>query len=185
MGVKALKNPLDAWIYQEVIYDVKPDIIIEIGSFEGGGTLFLANILDLLGKGRVISIDVDRTNYNVRHNRIITITGDSSSPEIVRKVSKICDRKSVLIIHDGDHSKEQVLKDLKLYSGLVSIGSYIIVEDGVMDFFKPGDGIGSYVDGPYAASQVFLNENPNFIVDKKRERYILTYNPKGFLKRVR
>jgi len=185
MGVRAIKNPLDAWIYQEIIYGVKPDVIIEIGSAEGGSTLYFANLLDLLGKGIVISIDIDRTKYHIEHGRITIITGDSSSPETISKVSNLCKDKYVLVIHDGDHRKENVLKDLRSYSTFVSVNSYFIVEDGIADLFQAGDGIGMFEDGPLKATEEFLTENHNFIVDKECERYILTYNPKGFLKRIR
>lgn len=185
MGVRMLKNPFDAWIYQEIIYEIKPDVIVEIGSCEGGSTLYLANLLDLLGKGLVISIDIDRTRYRVTHNRINTITGDSSSPETIRKVFDLCKGKSTLVIHDGDHTKENVLKDLKAYSNLVSKNSYFIIEDGIIDLFTPGDSIGDFRDGPLAAIDEFLRENSNYAIDTERERYILTYNPHGFLKRIR
>lgn len=185
MGVHTLKNPLDAWIYQEIIYDVQPDIIIEIGSLEGGSTLYFANLLDILGKGMVISIDIHRTMYSVKHNRIVVITGDSLSQEVISKVSELSEGKSVLIMHDGDHYKEQVLRDLQNYSKFVSVNSYFIVEDGIIDLFKPGDSIGNYREGPLAAVEQFLDKNRDFIVDTERERYILTYNPRGFLKRIR
>jgi len=185
MGVRALKNPLDAWIYQEIIYEVKPDVIIEIGSAEGGGTLYLANLLDLIGKGIVISIDIDRSKYNVAHDRIVTFTGDSSSPEVVAKVSKHCSGKKVIVLHDGEHSKEQVTKDLHNYADFVSVDSYFIVEDGIVDLFKPKDCLGGRRDGPLVAVEQFLDKNKDFIVDTERERYILTYNPKGFLRRVK
>lgn len=185
MGVPALKNPLDAWIYQEIIYEVKPDVIIEIGSAKGGSTLYFANLLDLLRKGMVISIDIDRTDYSAKHDKIFPITGNSSSPETIRKVSELCNGKTVLIVHDADHSKEQVLKDLEIYSRFVSVNSYFIVEDGIIDLFRSEDSFGTFKEGPLAAIEEFLNKNPNFIVDTGRERYILTYNPKGFLKRVR
>lgn len=185
MGVCALKNPLDAWIYQEIIYDVQPDVIVEIGSAHGGSTLYFAHLLDLLGTGNVISIDINRDTFNVKHDRIIVITGDSSSPEVVEKVSELCHDKSVLVMHDGDHSREQVLKDLQNYSKFVSLNSYLIVEDGITDLFKPGDGIGRLYEGPLLAVEQFLSENSDFVVDKERERYILTYNPRGFLKRIK
>jgi cephalosporin hydroxylase len=185
MGVRALKNPFDAWIYQEIIYEVKPDVIVEIGSAEGGSTLYFANLLDILRKGRVISVDIDRTKYKIKHKRIITVTGNSSSPGIISKVTKFCKGKSVLIIHDADHSKNQVLNDLNNYSPLVSIDSYFIVEDSIVDLFKPGVDFGDYREGPLAAVEEFLDKNNNFVADAKRERYILTYNPMGFLKRIR
>lgn len=185
MGIKAQKNPLDAWVYQEIIYEIKPDIIIEIGSAEGGTTLFLANLLDLIGKGNVISIDIDRSGYKVQHDRVILLTGDSTSTEIIIRVEALCKGKSVLIIHDAGHEKQQVLKDLMAYSCFVSVNSYFIVEDGIVELFKPRDGFGYYKEGPLSAIAEFLRNNPNFIVAKEREKYILTYNPKGFLKRIR
>lgn len=185
MGVKAQKNPCDAWIYQEIIYEVKPDVIIEIGSREGGTTLYFANLLDLLGKGQVISIEIDRSDYHLRHDRIVEFTGDSSSDAIVLPVHELCRGKSVLVIHDGDHTRKQVIKDLRAYHDLVSVGSYLIIEDGVIDLFRPGDGIGMFEAGPLAATEEFLADHPNFVVDSSRERYIMTYNPRGFLKRVR
>ena len=184
MGLRALKNPLDAWIYQEIIYDVKPDLIIEIGSLEGGSTLYFANLLDLLGHGTVVSIDVDRSQYRANHPRIVTITSDSLAPETIARVSELCRGRAVLAVHDGNHTKEHVLKDLQAYSKLVSVGSYFIVEDGIIDLFQPGDGIGQVEDGPLVAVDEFLRSNSNFVADAERERYILTYNPKGFLKRM-
>lgn len=185
MGVRALKNPLDAWIYQEIIYEVKPDVIVEIGSAEGGSTLFFANLLDILNKGMVISIDIDRSSYNIRHKRIIALTGDSSSEGIISKVFELCKGKKVIVFHDGCHDKEKVLKDLNAYSKLVSFNSYLVVEDGIMDLFRPGNGIGSFKEAPLAAIEEFLKNNHGFVVDSSRERYILTYNPKGFLRKIR
>jgi cephalosporin hydroxylase len=146
MGVRALKNPLDAWIYQEIIYDVKPDVIVEIGSYEGGTTLFFAHILDLLGQGIVVSVDIDRSKYSARHDRIVEITGDSASEPVVEQVKKQCQGKRVLILHDGDHVKTHVLKDLEAYAPMVSVGSYFIVEDGIVDLFEAGDGLGRESD---------------------------------------
>lgn len=185
MGIRAIKNPLDAWIYQEIIYETKPDIIVEIGSAEGGSTVYFANLLDILGKGKVISIDINRANYKAKHPRIIEITGDNSSPETVAKASEFCRGKSVLVVHDGGHSCAQVQKDLLAYSNLVSVGSYFIIEDGIIDLFKPGEGMGGCEPGPLIAIEEFLKNNSDFVVDKERERYIITYNPKGFLKKIR
>jgi len=185
MGVKVYKNPCDAWIYQEILYEVRPGIVLEIGSARGGSTLYLAQLLEIIGNGRVMSIDIDRNSFNVQHDRISLVTGDSSSPEVVEQVSKLCAGRSVLLIHDGDHEKHQVLRDLHTYSGFVSVNSYIIVEDGVIDLFNPGDGIGTYEDGPLAAVDQFLKQNSDFVVDAARERYIITYNPRGFLRRVK
>lgn len=185
MGTRMFKSPLDAWICQEILYAVQPEIIIEIGSCEGGSTLYFAQLLDLIGKGTIISVDIDRSKFNVRHPRIVLVTGNSSSPEVAAQVSELCRGKSVLVLHDGDHRKEPVLKDLEVYAPLVSLDSYLIVEDGIIDLYRPGDGIGTYEAGPMAAAEEFLRSHSNFIMDRERERYLMTYNPKGYLKRIR
>jgi len=184
MGVSAIKNPLDAWIYQEILFEVKPDFIVEIGSAEGGTTLYLAHLLDLLDKGLVISVDIDHSNFKPRHDRIITVTGDSAAPETVSEVFDHCRDGVVLVIHDGDHNRDQVLKNLNIYSALVSKGSYFIVEDGVVDLFRPGGSFGIYPHGgPLEAVEEFLKSSNQFVADRERERYLLTCNPHGFLKK--
>ena len=185
MGVRTLKNPLDAWVYQEIIYQVRPDIIVEIGSAEGGSTLYLAHLLDLVAHGRVISIDINRAAFKVTHGRVITLTGHSTAPQVVDEAYRLCQGKSVLVIQDGDHGCRQVLADLRTYAPLVSVNSYFIVEDGIIDLFGPFDGMGRLDDGPLVAVEQFLRENNDFVVDEVCERYLVTYNPRGFLKRVR
>ena len=184
MGTPIWKNPLDAWIYQEIIYEVQPVVIVEIGSRYGGGTKYLANLLDMLGKGMVISIDIDRSGYNLKHERVKVLTGNSSDPKIIFEVAGMCRGKTVLVIQDGDHSKKQALEDLENYSRFISVNSYFIMEDGIVDLFHQDDGLGFQEEGPLAAIEEFLSRNSHFVIDSSRERYILTYNPKGFLKRI-
>ncbi len=185
MGVKALKNPMDAWIYQELIHEVQPDIFVEIGSAHGGSTLYFAHLFDHLGKGTVVSIDLSRENFEARHPRIVTLTGDSSSREVLDRVANLCAGKRTMVLHDGDHTKDAVLRELRTYSPFVSVGSYFIVEDGIVDLFEADEGMGFEGEGPMRAVEEFLRENSNFQVDDRCERYLLTYNPMGFLKRVR
>ena len=183
MGVLAWKNPFDAWIYQEILHDVRPQLIVEIGSAHGGSTLYLAHLLDLIGDGEIVSVDVDHSRFEVRHPRISTVTGNSSAPDVVDRVRERAGGKRVLVIHDADHRKRQVLLDLEAYAPLVTPGSYLIVEDGILDLFDRGDSIGTGEPGPLAAVEEFLPAHPEFEVDESRERYLLTYNPRGFLKR--
>ena len=186
MGVQMCKSPLDAWIYQEILHEVRPDVVIEIGSYRGGSTLFFAHILDLLGAGRVISIDVDRTAWSVSHDRITRLDGSSSDPEVQRQVGELCDGRSVLVCHDGDHRAEQVLRDLHDYAKWVTVGSYYIVEDGIVDLFPVGSAIhpATIDDGPLPAIESFLESDSRFVVDEHRERFGVTWNPRGYLRRV-
>ena len=170
---------MDAWIYQELIFKIKPDVIVEIGSECGGSTLYFAHLFDCIGKGTVISIDVDRKAYKAKHDRIIEITGHSSAEWVIKEVFDRCKGKTVLINQDGGHSEDQVLRDLTNYSELVSLGSYFIVEDALL---YPYAGL---KEGPLMAINKFLETNHNFVIDLECERYILTANQSGYLKRIR
>jgi len=185
MGIPVFKNPLDCWIYQEIIHEIRPDVVVELGSAAGGSTLYLAHLLDLLGHGLVISVDVDRSAFRAEHDRIRSITGKTDDPDVVKEVAELCHNKRTIVIHDADHNKSQVLADMHLYAPYVSVGSYLIVEDGIVDLFRPYDGLGWLRDGPLPAINQFLKENIHFQIDEGRERYILTYNPRGFLRRMR
>lgn len=184
MGTRIWKNPLDIWVYQEILHEVKPDVLIEIGSRYGGSTRFFADMLTLMNHGRVVSIDLDRSEYDLEHPRVTALTGRSSDPEILDAVDAACRGKRVMVIQDGDHRKHQVLEDLDLYARYVSVNSYFIIEDGIVDLFDSGETLGFDQEGPLAAVEAFLCRHPEFAVDSKRERYLLTYNPKGFLKRI-
>ncbi|MGH9406306.1 MAG: CmcI family methyltransferase, partial [Terriglobia bacterium] len=183
MGVPAWKNVLDAWVYQEIIHEVRPEIIIEIGNANGGSTLYLANLLDLIGAGEVIGVDIDHSKFKVQHPRISLVTGDSSSPETLAAVKSLARGRTGLVIHDGDHSREHVLQDLRAYAEYVSAGSYLIVEDTVIDLFRSGDGLGN-INGPLKAVEDFVREDLRFRVDMERESFVLTFNPQGYLKRM-
>lgn len=193
LGQRVLKNPLDAWIYQEILYDVRPDIIVEIGNKNGGSTLFLAGMCELLDHGRVLALDIDHSQFTASHPRIELVTGDCGSQAVLDAVKAKCEGQKVLIIHDADHTKNAVLRDLRNFSRLVSLGSYFIVEDtimGVPGFHGGGTKkrVGPFLiprlNTPMQAVKEFLNEDHDFIVDESRERYILTDNPGGFLRRV-
>ena len=183
MGVRALKNPLDAWIYQEIIHEVRPEAIVELGNAYGGGTLFLANMLDLIqSSGVVIAVDHSHEAFSADHERISKITGDTRATEVIADVRSRCEGKRTLVIHDANHDAEVVLEDLRNYSPMVTPGSYLIVEDGVGDVIPARKG-GRRTDGPLAATERFLRENDDFELDVSRERYVFTYNPRGFLRK--
>jgi cephalosporin hydroxylase len=182
LGIPAMKNPLDFWVYQQIIYEIKPDIIIECGTAYGGSALFFANICDLINHGKVITIDIEEIKRRPEHNRIIYLHGSSTSDDILNKVKSLinkCDK--VLVILDSDHHKQHVLNELILYSKLVSKGSYIVVEDTNINGHPV---LPNYGDGPMEAVNEFLKNNTDFFIDKSREKYLLTFYPNGWLKKI-
>jgi cephalosporin hydroxylase len=180
-GVKALRSPIDSWIYQELIVAAKPDVIVEIGNELGGGLLILAHLCDLLGHGRVIGVDLehDRVPDAVRnHARITLIDGDAcDSFSKVRKLVGVGER--VLVIEDSAHTYENTLDVLRLYSNLISPGDYFIVEDSICHH---GLTVGPS-PGPYEAIEDFIKENAEFEIDRSRESFLITWNPKGYIRR--
>lgn len=180
-GVKALKNPLDFWVYQEIIYEQRPDVIVEIGNHSGGSSLALAHLCDLLGHGRIIGIDINLSAVpqTVRdHPRITLIEGDACDKYPV--VSKLAESaKNVLVIEDSSHTYENTLNVLRAYSKLIRPGNYFIVEDGICHH---GLDIGPN-PGPYEAIATFIQENQSFEIDPAREAFLVTWNPNGFLRR--
>jgi len=180
-GVKALKSPLDVWIYQEIIFEIKPDIIVEIGNANGGSTLLLAHMCDLIGAGKVIGVDLSHEKVPdcVRqHSRITLIEGDAckSFENVYSLISK---RDEVLVIEDSSHTYENTLNVLRIYSTLIKPGGYFIVEDGICHH---GLSVGP-MPGPYEAIERFIAENGDFEVDRSREAFFITWNPKGYLRR--
>lgn len=183
MGIPMLKSPLDSWIYQELIAETRPQVLVELGSHSGGSTLYFAHLFELLGEGEVLSVDIDRSRYQARHERIHDITGDCADPAILARIQARCAGKRCMVIHDADHRREAVLRDLELYAPLVSPGCYLIVEDGILDLFPASDHFGHLSEGPLPAIDDFLARHPEFEVDRERERYLMTYSPRGFLRR--
>src|ERR1700682_3493718 len=130
LGVAALKCPFDLWMYQEILHEVRPDIVVETGTARGGSALFLASILDLIGSGALVSIDIVRRPEWPTHPRITYLTGSSTSAPIMDQVrASVAGASRVMVILDSDHRKDHVLEELRLYSALVTKGSYLIVED--------------------------------------------------------
>lgn len=176
------KCPLDLWIYQEIIFETRPDVIIETGTALGGSALFLASICDLLKNGKVITIDIEANNTRPLHQRITYLRGSSTSKEILEKVREMtADAKKIMVILDSDHTKEHVLEELRAYHKFVPIGSYVIVEDTDIGGHPVRPDLS---EGPMEAVEEFLKENEEFIIDKDREKFYLTFNPNGYLKRI-
>jgi cephalosporin hydroxylase len=178
MGRHVYKCPTDLWIYQELLHYTKPDLIVETGTHSGGSALFLASMCDLMDRGRVITIDVLPQDDRPVHPRIEYITGSSLSPAVLEQVRvEAADAERVMVILDSDHSRDHVLAELREYAPLVSEGCYVIVED-TMAGVLPGHG-----PGPDEAIQEFLAENDLFAVDPVCEKFLMTFQPGGYLKR--
>jgi cephalosporin hydroxylase len=188
LGIPALQNPMDVWITQEILSEVKPDFVIDSGTFAGGSAALWATILEQLNpEARVITIDVNdnaapHKDTPILRKRVDFLIGSSTAPEIVADVKKRVAGRSTVVILDSLHTKEHVLDELRAYAPLVPVGSYMIVQDGVFNGHPVPGGWGP---GPYEAVEAFLAENDQFIVDTSRERLMITSNPKGFLKRIK
>ncbi len=181
LGVSALKCPLDLWIYQEIIHDLRPDLIVECGTASGGSALFLAGICDLIGNGRIITIDIEDTPGRPQHPRVTYLHGSSISPAIVEQVrTAAAEDDRVLVLLDSDHSKDHVLSELRAYSSFVTAGSYLIVEDTNISGHPVSPDAGP---GPMEAVDEFLAENRAFAIDESKEKFFLTFNPRGYLRR--
>lgn len=179
LGIQTWKNPLDLWIYREIIWETRPDVIIEIGNHMGGSTLALAHICDAIGHGEVIGIDIsqDKIPSQVRnHPRISLIEGDAREQAGFLGISGL----SVMVIEDSSHTFDNTLAVLNAYSPLVTVGNYFIVEDSICHH---GLSVGPS-PGPYEAIEAFMSNNNSFVVDRSREAFLVTWNPKGYLKRI-
>ncbi|MBW2060385.1 MAG: class I SAM-dependent methyltransferase [Deltaproteobacteria bacterium] len=182
LGVPILKCPLDLWIYQEIIFEKRPDVIIESGTASGGSALFLASMCDLVNNGKVITIDIEDRKDRPQHERIVYLLGSSISKEIVSQVKGlISDKDKVMVILDSDHHKEHVLNEIRIYHKLLTKGNYLIVEDTNINNHPVYPEFGP---GPMEAVEEFLKENREFVADKNREKFYLTFNPKGYLIKI-
>ena len=180
MGFTVWKTPTDLWMYQQIIFETRPTLIIETGTAHGGSALYFAHLMDLLG-GRVMTIDIEPQPNLPQHPRIEYLTGSSVDPAIVSAVrSRVTPADRVMVVLDSDHSQTHVAAELSAYALLVSSGCYLIVEDTNVNghpVFK------EHGPGPAEAVDAFLPQHPEFARDSTRERYLLTHNPGGFLNR--
>lgn len=199
LGRPIIQHPQDIIAMQELIWDMKPDVVIETGIAHGGSIIHSASVLELMGgKGFVIGVDIDIRKHNRKQiekhrmfklGRIKMIQGSSVDSAVVEKVKKFCKGKRTLIFLDSNHSHEHVLKELELYSPLVSRGSYIVAFDTIAEYMPRGSiknrpwGKGN---NPLTAVKQFLKTHKNFVVDRDMEnKLILTAGPGGFLKRIK
>ena len=179
-GYKLLKCPLDLWRYQELLVRTRPDVVIETGTCFGGSALYMAMILDLIGRGQVITIDIEARPGRPEHPRINYLTGSSVDPAIVAKVQETVSGGRAMVVLDSDHHAAHVYGEILAYHSFVQVGDYLIVEDTNIN------GNPVYPDfgpGPMEAVTRFLSENDEFVIDERCERFMMTFNPRGYLRR--
>jgi cephalosporin hydroxylase len=181
LGVRILKCPLDLWMFQDILHRTEPDLIIETGTARGGSSYFMACMCDLLGKGRIVTVDV-RDVERPSHPRITYLHGSSVDPAILDQVRAMIEPgERVMVALDSDHSEEHVYAELQEYPQLVTKGNYLIVEDTNVNGHPVWPDHGP---GPMEALQRFLAETDDFEVDRSCEKFLLTLNPSGYLKRI-
>lgn len=197
MGRPIIQHPHDTMALQELIWQIKPDLIIETGIAHGGSVIFSASMLELLGgEGKVIAIDIDIRKHNrdeiedhPMFKRIDLVEGSSVDVETLAKVKDLAKgRKNIMVILDSNHTHEHVMKELELYSPFVSLNSYLVVFDtwveDVPENYYP-DRQWDKGDNPKTAVWEFISKNKNFIIDKSIEhKLVITLAPDGFLKRI-
>lgn len=184
LGQPIWQNVLDLWTIQETIAEVRPALLVETGTNRGGSALFYAHLMDLLGgEGRVITIDVERL-HELDHPRVEFLLGSSTDDAVVARVREAAAAADgpVMVILDALHDRNHVARELELYAPLVTPGSYLLSQDGIIDE------IGFFADsrpGPLPANRDFLARHPEFEHDRERnERFGLTHHPLGWMRRI-
>ena len=197
MGVPIIQLPADIIATQEVVWATKPDVIIETGVARGGSVLFMASLLELIGKGTVIGVDIDIRAHNrdsiERHpmaKRVVLIEGPSTEPATLTKVAAaIPADASVMVVLDSDHSRDHVLAELRTYGPLVTKGCYLVVADTILGHFDanqtPRNRSKVWIKGnePLSALEAYLKETDRFEVDPViNGKLILSSSPGGYLR---
>ncbi len=169
-GIPTMKNPTDAWIYEELIWKLQPDVIVEVGNYKGGHLLKMAHQLEMMDHGEIIGVDIEPVTAPevVAHDRITLVTGEATLcyPAVRQMVAG----RNCLVIDDSDHGYTNTLSVLRKYSELVHPGGYMVIEDTI--------GIEAQ-----QAVQEFLAENRSFKVDLDLEDFGVSWNPNGYLRR--
>jgi cephalosporin hydroxylase len=182
LGVPIWQNVLDLWTIQETISEIKPGLLIETGTNRGGSALFYAHLMDLLGTGRIVTIDIENL-HELDHPRVEFLHGSSTDPAIVERVREAAAAAEgpVMVILDGNHARDHVAEELELYAPLVTPGSLLLSQDGIIDKLAM---FSDTRPGPLPANLAFLDRHPEFEHDHERnDRFLLTHHPVGWLRR--
>jgi cephalosporin hydroxylase len=182
-GIPCIKCPFDYVMYQMIIFEIQPDLIIEIGTNQGGSALYMADLLEKIGKGEIHSIDIEEKTGEVvkSHPRIKLFNKGWEGYDIENTLGF----EKIMVIEDGSHMYESSLGAMNKFKDVVSIGSYLIVEDGILEAL--GISKKYFRGGPLKAIKEFLSSNQNFVMDKRWEDMFgesATFNTSGYLRRI-
>jgi cephalosporin hydroxylase len=195
MGRPIIQYPQDMVAMQEILWELKPDLIIETGIAHGGSLIYYASIMELIGKGEIVGVDIDIREHNRREieshpmfKRIKMIQGSAIDRQVVDQVAAIAKGKgTVLVSLDSNHTHEHVLEELKLYSPFVTKGSYCVVFDTIVEDMPKGfyDRPWDKGNNPKTAVFEFLKTNKQFEIDKQIDnKLLISVAPDGYLKRI-
>ena len=197
MGRPVIQYPQDIVAMQELIWRIQPDLIIETGIAHGGSLILYASILELIGNGEIVGIDVDIRSHNREEienhkmfSRIKMLEGSSVSKEIIDQLDVLAkDKKKIMVVLDSNHTHEHVLEELELYYKYVSKDSYMVVFDTVIEYLPKGfftDRPWDKGDNPQTAVDLFLSNNTDFVIDESiHNKLQLTVAKNGYLKRIK
>lgn len=186
MGLVCLQHPFDAWATQEIIFETRPEVIVECGSFGGGSAVMWAMLMTQYHEtARVIAIDIEDRMDAARQvpiwdRHVSFLHGSSVDPTVVSEVRALTRGRRTMVILDSLHTEEHVSQEIDAYADLVSPGCYLIVQDGFVNGHPCEDDWGP---GPFEAIEAFLTKDDRFEIDHDREQMMFTFNPSGFLRR--
>jgi cephalosporin hydroxylase len=195
LGVPVIQTPEDLILMQELIFTVRPDVIVESGIAHGGGLIYYASMMELLNKGKVIGVDIEIREHNRKvieahplFKRIEMIEGSSVSDETINQIKKrVPADSSVIACLDSDHTRSHVLKELQLFKQFIKPGGYIVVFDtNTSKMAELGACDRKYIDnGPEEAVQEFLKTESDFEIDTFYNKLYISYSPNGYLRRIK
>jgi cephalosporin hydroxylase len=182
-GIEAIRCPFDYVIYQMILFEIKPDLVIELGTNSGGGALYIADLMNIIGNGIVHTIDIERYSKDIvaEHPRIKLFTEGWQGYDL----SETTGYSTILVIDDASHMYKESYDALVKFAPLVSIGSYYIVEDGIINKLGLKN---KYEGGPLRAIRQFMNQDDRFEVDRRWCDFFgknATFNVNGYLKRIK
>jgi cephalosporin hydroxylase len=194
LGIPIIQLPTDILVLQELIWSVRPDVIVECGVAHGGSLILYASVLELIGKGHVVGVDVEIRPHNrvaieahALAKRITLIEGSSIAPATVEAVkAQVGNAATVMVMVDSNHTTDHVYAELQAYADLVTPNSYFIVMDGAQALVSdvPGGKPEWKESSPLHAIERFLRERPDYEVDDNCTRFGITSNTRGYLRRT-